>query len=120
MESGTEIKNRIEVENEHEIGIKIKSVTEIGIKSETGLEQSQAWSYSSIDTKDEKNHLCLHLWSWGIANMCKPPTRKVGRDESDDKSDDLIASPSAAGRHMRVPTARDMRYGRRLVEVVSA
>ncbi|GBP40012.1 hypothetical protein EVAR_19139_1 [Eumeta japonica] len=32
----------------------------------------------------------------------------------------LIASPSAAGRHMRVPTARDMRYGRRLVEVVSA
>ncbi|GBP16672.1 hypothetical protein EVAR_13299_1 [Eumeta japonica] len=26
----------------------------------------------------------------------------------------LIASPSAAGRHMRVPTARDMRYGRRL------
>ncbi|GBP47042.1 hypothetical protein EVAR_29644_1 [Eumeta japonica] len=32
----------------------------------------------------------------------------------------LIASPSAAGRHMRVPTARDMRYGRRLEEVVSA
>ncbi|GBP24351.1 hypothetical protein EVAR_9449_1 [Eumeta japonica] len=28
----------------------------------------------------------------------------------------LIASPSAAGRHMRVPTARDMRYGRRLVK----
>ncbi|GBP41805.1 hypothetical protein EVAR_26927_1 [Eumeta japonica] len=28
----------------------------------------------------------------------------------------LIASPSAAGRHMRVPTARDMRYGRRLEE----
>ncbi|GBP84112.1 hypothetical protein EVAR_79224_1 [Eumeta japonica] len=26
----------------------------------------------------------------------------------------LTASPSAAGRHMRVPTARDMRYGRRL------
>ncbi|GBP80958.1 hypothetical protein EVAR_56596_1 [Eumeta japonica] len=26
----------------------------------------------------------------------------------------LIASPSAAGRHKRVPTARDMRYGRRL------
>ncbi|GBP93516.1 hypothetical protein EVAR_98268_1 [Eumeta japonica] len=36
---------------------------------------------------------------------------KIGRDESDDKSDDFIASPSAAGRHMRVPTARDMRYG---------
>ncbi|GBP58643.1 hypothetical protein EVAR_38104_1 [Eumeta japonica] len=28
----------------------------------------------------------------------------------------LITSPSAAGRHMRVPTARDMRYGRRLEE----
>ncbi|GBP05604.1 hypothetical protein EVAR_91808_1, partial [Eumeta japonica] len=26
----------------------------------------------------------------------------------------LIVSPSAAGRHMRVPTARDMRHGRRL------
>ncbi|GBP69942.1 hypothetical protein EVAR_85710_1 [Eumeta japonica] len=26
----------------------------------------------------------------------------------------LIASPSAPGRHMRVPTARDVRYGRRL------
>ncbi|GBP31948.1 hypothetical protein EVAR_18487_1 [Eumeta japonica] len=26
----------------------------------------------------------------------------------------LMASPSATGQHMRVPTARDMRYGRRL------
>ncbi|GBP84831.1 Mariner Mos1 transposase [Eumeta japonica] len=43
-----------------------------------------------------------------------------GRDESDDKSDDFDSFTNAAGRHIRVPTARDMRYGRRLEEVVSA
>ncbi|GBP91305.1 hypothetical protein EVAR_96505_1 [Eumeta japonica] len=38
----------------------------------------------------------------------------LGRDESDDKSDDFDSfTECAAGRHA-VPTARDMRYGRRL------
>ncbi|GBP37860.1 hypothetical protein EVAR_21395_1 [Eumeta japonica] len=40
-------------------------------------------------------------------------------DESLDKSETMIASPSAAGRHV-VPTALDMHRGRRLRGVVSA
>ncbi|GBP41737.1 hypothetical protein EVAR_33728_1 [Eumeta japonica] len=44
-----------------------------------------------------------------ILHTLAPVRVGIGRDESNDKPDDLIASPSAAGRHMRVPTARDMR-----------
>ncbi|GBO98723.1 hypothetical protein EVAR_91772_1 [Eumeta japonica] len=48
------------------------------------------------------------------------PVRVVGRDESDDKSDDFDSFTECGRTAHAVPTARDMRYGRRLVEVVSA
>ncbi|GBP68846.1 hypothetical protein EVAR_46163_1 [Eumeta japonica] len=46
------------------------------------------------------------------------PVRVVGREESDDKSDDFDSFTECGRTAHAVATARDMRYGRRLVEVV--
>ncbi|GBP39833.1 hypothetical protein EVAR_29063_1 [Eumeta japonica] len=68
----------------------------------------------------EKDGSAKEYWSnpWSTLNSLN--TYIVGRDESDDKSDDFDSFTECGRTAHAVPTARDMRYGRRLVEVVSA